>query len=126
MTKKTNNYSASNFESFDIKEYQGQKSNIHRFDYDDLFDDNKHIVEVIFRVKYSSTPKRGEKWKIFENDELIVELDGAKLSKKYCEFLRTLDGTRWLLDKAKNNMRDIRNTSAIKQTLKKEKIGSKK
>jgi len=118
-SKKTNNATQS-FDSFDIREYQGAKTNIHRFDYDDLFDENKNIIEDVFRVKHSSTPKRGEKWKIFRNDEIVVELDGSKLPKKYCEFLRSLDGVRWLLTKAKTNMKDIKNISKIKTTLKKE------
>jgi hypothetical protein len=117
--KKTNN-AAQSFDSFDIREYQGAKTNIHRFDYDDLFDENKDIIEDVFRVKHSSTPKRGERWKIFRNDEIVVELDGSKLSNKYCEFLRSLDGVRWLLAKAKTNISDIRNISRIKTTLKKE------
>lgn len=118
--KKTNSYTPSVFDSFDIKEYQGSKTNIHRFDYDDLFDESKKIVEDVFRVKHSSTPKRGEKWKVFRNDDIVVELDGSKLPKKDCEFLRSLDGIKWLLTKAKTSISDIRNISAIKVTLKKE------
>ena|ERR1700685_2797026 len=120
MTGKKNNQPPSSFESFDIHEYQGTKTNIHRFDYDDLFDEAKNVIEDVFRVKHSSSPKRGEKWKVFKNNEVVVELDGSKLTKKDCEFLRSLDGVRWLITHAKADIKSIKNISAIKTTLKKE------
>lgn len=110
---------SSNFEAFDIREYQGQKSNVNRFDYD-LFKEENDIIEPMYRVKHSATPKRGERWKIFKNNEIVVELDGSKLGKKECEFLRSLDGARWLLTNAKTNMDGIKNISKLKMTLKKD------
>jgi hypothetical protein len=106
-------------DSFDVREYQGQKTNINRFDYD-LFDDKKNIVQDIFRVKRSATPKKGERWKIIKNDEVILEFNSERFTNKECEYLRSVDGVNWILKHCKSDFNSIKNISKLKIMLKKE------
>jgi hypothetical protein len=118
MKKNYSNNGSTYSESFDVREYQGQKTNVNRFDYD-LFDDKQNIVQDIFRVKRSSTPKKGERWKIIKNDEIILEFNSERFKNKECEYLRSVDGVNWLIKQSKADFNEIKNISKLKSVLKK-------
>ena len=93
-------------EAFDVKEYQINNGS-NKFDYD-LFKDEDNIINAVYRVKRTDTPKKGERWKIFKNDEMLFEIDGAKISKKNAGWLRTIDGINWLIGLCKAGMTNIK------------------
>lgn len=86
-----------------------------KFDYD-LYHDEENKVEKIIRVKRFSLPNKGERWKIFEDNKLILILEGAKFNKKEKIFLRGIEGVSFLITQAKNNLPTFK---AIKDALKK-------
>jgi len=67
----------------------------------ELYDEAKATPARMVRVKRISSNAKGERWRIFDGDELKFVLDGNKLTKKEKTFLRTLDGVRFLIDEFK-------------------------
>jgi hypothetical protein len=88
--------------------------NLSKFEYD-LYVESDDIAMKVIRVKRFSTPNKGERWKVYENDTIIHVIEGQKLSKKECEFLRTVDGANWMLSVAKVG---IKSFNAFKKELK--------
>ena len=83
-----NNYN-SDFEIKDGAEYKKTIINKHE---DDLFDEEKDVVERLVRVKRTSLPNNGERWKIFVDGKVVFTIEGTKISKREKEFLRTSTG----------------------------------
>lgn len=79
---------------------EGTKYPLSKFDFE-LFDESKAMPARVVRVKRMSSAAKGERWKILENEELKFVLDGSKLSKKECAFLRGIDGINWLIGEFK-------------------------
>lgn len=96
------------------KEYTGNKSILSKSDYD-LFFDEKNIVERIIRIKRSDTKIKGERWKIFADEEVVFVLDGTKISKKDREYLRTPEGFSFLIGQFKNGLKSV---DGLKKALK--------
>lgn len=67
----------------------------------DLFDESKAVAQPVVRVRRSSSLTKGERWKIFLNDELHFTLEGDKLLKRECVYLRSLEGVNWLIQQFK-------------------------
>jgi hypothetical protein len=88
------------------KEYSGNKSILSKSDYD-LFFDEKNIVERVVRIKRSDTKVKGERWKIFADNEVVFILDGTKISKKDREYLRTPEGFSFLIVQFKNGLKSV-------------------
>jgi len=92
-------YSSSNFDtSIDAAQYgDGQQKFINSKADMELFDEAKAAPATVFRVKRMSSATKGERWRILENEELKFILEGSKLSKKECMFLRTVEGVNFLV-----------------------------
>lgn len=105
--KEKNNNSQDNYYQYpttageaEIKEY---KYPISRFDYD-LFDEEKATPAPVIRVKRTNTSTKGERWKVLRNEELLLIIEGNKLSKKEREYLRSLEGVSFLTKQVKMNI----------------------
>jgi hypothetical protein len=101
-------------DSFEIGEYKGSKSILSKFD-NDLFNENDDKVEKVFSVKRTESRTRGERWKILADDEIILIIEGNKISKKDSIYLRSANGFNFLIDCIKKNIRSV---NAIKKELK--------
>jgi hypothetical protein len=91
------------------------KYNLSKFEYD-LYHEEDDISLPVIRVKRTTLPNKGERWKIFANDKAVFVLEGAKLSNKEKEFLRTIDGVNFLIAQYKVG---ISSFNALKKEIKK-------
>jgi len=102
------NYGDDNFsfgeQSQEHKEGVG-KLHLSKYDYE-LFDDSKAVPAPVIRVKRVGSSKN-ERWRIFENSDLKFIVEGSKLLKKECAFLRTLEGTSWLISEFKVGFKSL-------------------
>lgn len=102
--------------SFDQGQYEtgSIKAPSSRLDLE-LFDDAKATPAPVIRVKRSSTPSKGERWKVLRDEELLFVIEGEKLSKKEREFLRSLEGVSFLTGQVKLKVNSL---SKLKLALK--------
>jgi len=84
----------------------------------ELFDEThyKETIEPVVRVKHLTLPNKGDRWKVFLNDELVVVVEGIRLNKKEKAFLRGLAGVSWLIAETKAGR--ATSFSAVKVALK--------
>jgi len=95
-----------------------QKHNLSKLEMD-LFHEEYDKIEKIIRVKRLSFPNKGEKWKIFEDNKVIHIIDGAKLTNKEKDFLRTPDGFNFLIAQHKVGIKSFNSLRAeIKKKIK--------
>lgn len=94
---------------------QGIKFNLSKFEYD-LYHDEDNKIEKVIRIKRTSLPNKGERWKIFEDNKIIFTIEGIKLSNKEKEFLRTIDGVNFLIRQAKTGIKSL---NSLKNEMKK-------
>ncbi len=73
----------------------------------ELFDDAKAVPLSVVRIKRMGSSNKNEKWRIIENDELKFVIDGTKLNKKECSFLRTIDGVKFLIAEFKLGFKSL-------------------
>jgi len=99
----------------DFKE-QTIKHPLSKFEYD-LYHEEEDISMPVVRVKRVNMPNKGEKWKIMEDNKVMMVVEGVKLNKKECEFLRTIDGVNFLINQYKTG---IKSFNALKKEIKKQ------
>ena len=92
-----------------------QKYPLSKFEYD-LYKDEDNIKEKVIRIKAVYSVKKGDRWRVFEDNKLIFTLNGDKLTKKERAFLKTSEGMGWILSKAKIG---IKSFNFIKNEIKK-------
>ena len=99
------------------EEYKDQnlKYNLSKFEFD-LYHEEDDVAEKVIRVKRVSMPNKGEKWKIFEDNKVMFVVEGAKLTNKEKDFLRTVDGVNFLISQFKQG---IKSFNALKNEIKK-------
>lgn len=100
--------------SDDFKE-QSSKHNLNKFEYD-LYHEEDDIALKVIRVKHINLPNKGERWKIFENNKQVFIVEGAKLTNKEKNFLRSVDGVIFLISQFKSG---IKSFNALKNEIKK-------
>ena len=91
------------------------KYNMSKFEYD-LYHEEDNVAEKIIRVKMISMPNKNEKWKIFENNKIMLVVEGSKLNNKEKDFLRTVDGVNFLISQYKHG---IKSFNSLKMEIKK-------
>ena len=91
------------------------KYNLSKFEYD-LYHEEDDIALPVIRVKHISLPNKGDRWKIFEDNKVGFIVEGAKLTNKEKEFLRTVDGVNFLIKQYKQG---INSFNALKGEIKK-------
>jgi hypothetical protein len=79
---------------------------LNKFEYD-LYHEEDDVPNPVVRVKRFSLPNKGERWKIFQDNKIIFVLEGAKLTKKEKNFLRTVDGVNFLITQGKKGIRSF-------------------
>lgn len=94
---------------------QNLKYNLSKFEYD-LYHEEDDKAEKVIRVRRISMPNKGEKWKLFEDNKVVVIIEGTKLTNKEKEFLRTVDGVNFLIAQYKGGTKSF---SGLKQEIKK-------
>ena len=96
----------------------GQRHPLSKFEYD-LYHEEDYVTLPVIRVKRTSTSNKIEKWKIFENNTAVFVVEGAKLSNKEKEFLRTPDGFNFLISEYKAGIKSFNSLKiSIKKKLK--------
>jgi hypothetical protein len=93
---------------------QNNKFVLSKFE-DDLYKEEANVKMPIVRVKHIALPNKGDRWKIFVDDEVKIVIEGLKLNKKERVFLRGLDGVSWLIGQAKAGAKSF---NAIRLALK--------
>lgn len=97
-------HNAALLDSLQHGEYkEGAKYPLSKFDFE-LFDEAKATPAPVIRVKRTSTNTKGERWRVFRDDELLFMIEGDKISKREKEFLRTVDGVSFLTMQVKSNV----------------------
>lgn len=114
MTTKTNPTDPSTPVTEEIKE-NNSRYNLSKFEFD-LYHEEDDKAEKVIRVKRVSMPNKGEKWKIFEDNKVMFVVEGAKLTNKEKDFLRTVDGVNFLLAQYKAG---IKSFNSLKNEIKK-------
>jgi hypothetical protein len=115
-SKYSNNVTAEPTTSvFDEFKDQSTKHSLSKFEYD-LYHEEDDKIEKIIRVKRISMPNNGEKWKIFEDNSVVVIVEGSKLTNKEKDFLRSVEGVNFLITQYKLG---IKSFSALKAEIKK-------
>lgn len=79
----------------------------------ELYDEESNVVHPVYRIK--RTAGKDEKWKIFKDNKPIMTVDGSKLSSKERDFLRGVDGVKFLLAECKIGLTSF---SALKKKIK--------
>src|SRR5271166_4874636 len=91
------------------------KHPLSKFDYD-LYHEELDIALPVIRVKRTSMPNKGERWKIFSDGKPVLVVDGSKLNNKEKDFLRTIDGVNYLIARYKTGVKSF---NALKKAIKK-------
>lgn len=98
------------------EEFKDQsKFNLSKFEFD-LYHEEDDVAEKVIRIKRVSLPNKGEKWKIFEDNKVMFVVEGAKLTNKEKDFLRSVDGMNFLIAQFKKG---IKSFNALKTEIKK-------
>jgi hypothetical protein len=92
----------------------GIKFSLSKFDYE-LFHEEDNKIEPLIRVKRVNLPGNGENWKIYQNNKLIMTIEGIKFNKAERAFLGTLEGFNLLIHQFKKNNTTV---TAIKKEIK--------
>src|SRR5271165_7464849 len=94
--KNSNDYNPVSIEPDYVYDGGKIKHTFSKFDNGDLFHEENNIKERIIRVK-RITSVNNERWNIFDNNKIVFVVEGAKISKKEKEYLRTPDGFNFLI-----------------------------
>jgi hypothetical protein len=94
----------------DVKEQNKFNS---KFEHD-LYHDEDNVILKIIRVKrFFSSSK--EEWKVFEDANILLVIEGNKCTRKEKLFLRTVEGVNWIISQYKSG---INSFNSIKKALK--------
>jgi hypothetical protein len=74
---------------------------------DELYDEQKDIIFPMLRIKRVSRPKNNERWEIIENGVVLLSLKRSTITNIDAEFLYTVDGIKFLLERFKSGARTI-------------------
>lgn len=97
------------------EEFRDQKHSLSKGELE-LYHEEDDKTEKVIRVKRISLPNKGERWKIFEDSKVMFTVEGAKLSNKEKDFLRTPDGFNFLIAQYKSG---IKSFNSLKNEIKK-------
>jgi hypothetical protein len=115
MSTKGNQESSGSGQSGEEFKDSNLKYNLSKFEYD-LYHEEEDVALPVIRVKRTSLPNKGERWKIFEDNKAMFVIEGSKLTNKEKEFLRTVEGVNFLLEQYKAG---IKSFNALKIEIKK-------
>ena len=80
--------------------------NILRTDHE-LFKEEDDIKQKVLNIKRIKLPRNGEDWEILEDKKIVLTLKGTRFSKSQREFLRTVNGVKFLMDSYKSDIKSV-------------------
>jgi len=80
--------------------------NILRTDHE-LFKEEDDIKQKVLNIKRIKLPRNGEDWEILEDKKVVLTLKGTRFSKSQREFLRTVNGVKFLMDSYKSDIKSV-------------------
>jgi hypothetical protein len=80
--------------------------NILRTDHE-LFKEEDNIKQKVINVKRIKLPRDGEDWEILEDEKVILTLKGTRFSKRQREFLRSVNGMKFLMNGYKSGIKSV-------------------
>lgn len=101
-----NKHNAENTNSTEEVKDQNLKYNLSKFEYD-LYHEEDDVAEKVIRVKRSSMPNKGEKWKVMNDNKVIFTIESPKISKGEREYLQTVEGFNFILTQAKTGIKSL-------------------
>jgi hypothetical protein len=78
----------------------------------ELFKEEDNVVHTLINVKYYKTK---DEWRVFENKKEVLIIPASVLNKKQREFLKTINGIRFLIDRWKGGIKSL---NGLKRELK--------
>jgi SMC interacting uncharacterized protein involved in chromosome segregation len=119
MSTKTNNDNSFVTPITDEVKEQNSKYTFSKFEYD-LYHEEDDIAEKVIRVKRSSMPNKGEKWKVMQDNKVIFTIESTKISKREREYLQTVEGFNFILAQAKTGIKSLNSfRTELKKTISK-------
>ncbi len=103
-----------NFLSSPEDKDQGSKHNPSKYEYD-LYHDEDNIPGRVIQVKKIGNLKKGEKWRILQDNKQVLTIDGESLTSKERNFLYTVEGVTFLMNFFKKGELSV---SALKKGIK--------
>lgn len=79
----------------------------------ELYKEEDDVALTMVRIKRISLPNKGENWKIFVDQKNVELIEGAKLSGKERDYLRSVDGIRFIMAYYKSGWRSLNNFRAL-------------
>lgn len=79
------------------------KFSLNKSDFD-LFHEEDYIPGKVIRVKRIGTVAKGEKWKIYQDEKIVMTIDGALLNNKERAFLSGYEGVLFIIDQYKSKV----------------------
>lgn len=73
----------------------------------EFYDEESNVVHELISVKRVRLPKNGEDWQIHKDKKPILILKGARFTSKERDFLRSIDGVKFILSGFKAGWRSI-------------------
>lgn len=86
----------------------------------EFFNESDYVPHVLINVKRIERRKTGEEdWEIWQDKEVVLTLKGVRFTKKEKDFLRGVDGMKFLMNSYKEGHDSV---VKIKKLLKKKKL----
>jgi hypothetical protein len=85
---------------------QNNKFVLSKFE-DDLYKEEANVKMPVIRVKHIALPNKGDRWRILQDDKVVIVIEGVKLNKKERTFLRGLDGVSWMIGQVKAGVKSF-------------------
>lgn len=73
----------------------------------DLYHEEDDVVCKIIQVKRFDLPNNGERWKILEDSNPVIVLEGIKLSVTEKNFLKTSEGLNFIISSYKKGAKTL-------------------
>jgi len=82
----------------------------------ELFQEEDYVPQTLINVKrVTSKRETKEDWVIYQDKKIVLRLKGNRFSTKEKQFLRTVDGMKFIISEYKNGLKSI---NAFKNKLK--------
>jgi len=97
---------------------QQVKHTFSKYEYD-LYTEDQDIQFPIVRVKHTTLPGKIDRWRIFEDNKVVLVLDGNKFTKKERSYLYTIEGVSFIISQYKLGVKSLNGLkAALKKKLK--------
>lgn len=73
----------------------------------ELYIDDSDVPHTVINAKRVRLPRNGEDWEILEDGDVVLVLKGTRFTKSEKEFLRTVDGMKFLISEYKSGAKSV-------------------